>query len=187
MPIRLIQPTAILADNNKTKRAIKHPGNMTEKAIVIIVLLVGIMGVLNISTEAQTAEKLLVTGYIDDNNDDNKPMCKSEMTAFAQPGNRLIGQGRVNRIRYYIELQPGWEQSNSIDFFVYDVGPTLCTSVPISNFTNAVNGQVNIDLICRFETFDCLNYLEYDHIEEQAEKYWSKVPYIGGARVYDFP
>ncbi len=161
---------------------------MTEKAIVIVVLLIGILAILNISTDAQITEgHLLVSGYIDDIEDDNDPMCESRMTAVAQPGNRLIGQGRVHRIRYYIELQPGWEQSTSIDFLVYDVGPVLCTSLPISNFTNAVNEQVNIDLACRFESFNCHYYFEYDHIEEQAEKYWSKVPYIGGARVYAFP
>ncbi len=161
---------------------------MTEKAVIIIVSIVAILAALNITTYAQLAEgNLLVTGYIDDNEDDNDPMCESRMTAIAQPENRVIGQGRAHRIRYYIELQAGWEQSSNIEFLVYDVGPVICTSVPTSKLKNSTNGQISIDLTCRFESFNCFYYLEYDHIEEKAEKYWSKVPYIGGARVYDFP
>jgi hypothetical protein len=161
---------------------------MIEKTIILLVSIVGILAALNITTYAQLTEgQLLVSGYIDDIEDDNDPMCESSMTAIAQPGNRVIGQGRAHRIRYYITLQPGWEQSSSIDFLVYDVGPVICTSVPTSKLKNSTNGQISIDLTCRFESFNCFYYLEYDHIEEKAEKYWSKVPYIGGARVYAFP
>ena len=149
------------------------------------VLIVGLMAIITISAIEENG--LLVSGYIDDNEDDIEPMCESSMTAVAQPGNQVIGEGRVTGIKYYIELQPGWEQSNRIDFLVYDVGPTFCTSVPISNFTSAVNGKISMDLECQFRNYNCFYYNEYDHIEEQAEKYWSKVPYIGGARVYKYP
>ena len=153
--------------------------------VLSIVLVIGMLAVIAIS--ATITDKLLVSGYIDDNEDDNEPMCKSSMTAVAQPGNQVIGQGEVTGIKYYIELQPGWEQSDRIDFLVYDVGPTFCTSVPISNFTRAINGKISMDLECQFRNYNCFYYSEYDHIEEQAEKYWSKVPYIGGARVYKYP
>jgi len=158
-------------------------------AIVIIsVAVVGICGLLNLSammTGAQTADgHLLVSGYLDDNEDNNDPMCESRMTAVARPGNRLIGQGMATGIRYYIDFQPGWEQSSSIDFYVYDVSPVLCVNIPITNFTNSTNGKKAIDLRCEFENINCFYYIEYDHIEGEAEKYWGKVEYIGGTRQY---
>lgn len=160
---------------------------MTERLIIVsIVLLVSILAIANISmTEAQVTEgRLFVSGYIDDNEDYNDPMCRSTMTAVAQPGNRVIGRGIVNKIKYSIEFQPGWEQSSSIQFMVYDVGPVFCTSIPTARFTQAINGQISIDVRCGFQSYNCFYYVEYDHIEEQAEKYWSKLPYIGRKRVY---
>lgn len=153
-------------------------------AVLSVILLVGFLAILTISTTGAQTEGIIVSGYIDDNEDYNDPMCKSRMTAIAQPGNKLIGTGMVSKIKYYLELQPGWEQSSSIQFMVYDVGPVFCTSVPTANFMKAVNGQISMDLRCQFQSYNCFYYVEYDHIEERAEKYWSKVPYIGRKRVY---
>ena len=155
--------------------------------IILIVAIVGVLGTINLfgMTGALVSDgSLFVSGYIDDNNDYNDPMCKSRMTAIAQPGDKVIGQGRVTGIRYFIDLLPGWEQSNNIEFLVYDSSPVLCTSVPISKFEEAVDGQISLDLRCRFENINCFYYIEYDPIDDQAKKYWSKVGYIGGARVY---
>ncbi len=150
-------------------------------ALVALVALVELQG----PTGAQTTNgRLLVSGYIDDNEDENRPMCRSSMTAIAQPGNKQIGHGRVTGNKYFIELMQGWEKSSSIDFHVYDVSQVFCSSLPISNFTNATNGEITIDLECNFQSYNCFYYTEYDHIEGEAEKYWSKVPYIGGGRVY---
>lgn len=154
---------------------------MTERITVLsIVFIVGILALLTISTTmAQNTGRLFVSGYINDNQDNGMPTCKSRMTAFAQPGNKLIGTGMVRGITYYIEFQPGWEQSSSIDFYAFDIGPILCTSIPTENFTKAVNGQISIDLNCQFRNFNCFYYVEYDHIEGQAEKYWSRLPHLG--------
>ena len=73
--------------------------------VLSIVLVIGMLAVITISASIDTGG-LLVSGYIDDNEDDNEPMCESSMTAIAQPGNQAIGQGEVTGIKYYIELQP---------------------------------------------------------------------------------